>query len=276
MAYFLSDTDFERFRTLIYDASGITFSTTNRSILESRLKERLREKNLAKISDYHELLTRDKEELTSLLDSVTTNLTRFFRNQPHFDALVNHVLPEVIRIKQTSGSTRLKIWSAGCSTGEEPYTLAMILKDKLPAPFTAEIVASDISLKSLMVGKSGFYPDSRIAGIPDKYLSRFFERKNNGYQVREELMNMIRFDYHNLKNDSGLRQVDILFCRNVLIYFDEPAQKAVIDQFWEAMSPRSFLFIGHSESLFGMKTRFEFLKTDWACLYQKTPDRNVQ
>lgn len=269
MAYFLSDTDFERFRTLIYDASGITFSTTNRSILESRLKERLREKKLTKISDYHELLKQDKEELTSLLDSVTTNLTRFFRNQPHFDALVNHVLPEILQIKKASGSTRLKIWSAGCSTGEEPYTLAMILKDKLPAPFTAEIVASDISLKSLMVGKSGFYPDARIAGIPDNYLSRFFERKNNGYQVREELMNMIRFDYHNLKNDSGIRQVDILFCRNVLIYFDEAAQKAVIDQFWEAMSPRSFLFIGHSESLFGMKTRFEFLKTEWACLYQK-------
>jgi chemotaxis protein methyltransferase CheR len=145
----------------------------------------------------------------------------------------------------------------------------MILKDKLPPSFTAEIIASDISLKSLMVGKSGFYPDSRIVGVPDAYLSRFFERKNNGYQVRDELMKMIRFDYHNLKNDSGLRQVDILFCRNVLIYFDEAAQKAVIDRFWEAMSPRSFLFIGHSESLFGMKTRFEFLKTDWACLYQK-------
>jgi len=264
-----SFTDFERFRTLIYDASGITFSTTNRSILESRLKERLREKNLTKIGDYHEILLNDKEELKYLLDSVTTNLTRFFRNQPHFDALINYVLPEILNLKKASGSTKVKIWSAGCSTGEEPYTLAMILKDKLPHPYTAEIVASDISLKSLMVGKSGFYPDSRIVGVPDNYLSRFFERKNNGYQVRDELMKTIRFDYHNLKNDSGLRQVDILFCRNVLIYFDEAAQKAVIDRFWEAMSPRSFLFIGHSESLFGMKTRFEFLKTEWACLYQK-------
>ncbi len=269
MAYFLSDADFERFRTLIYDASGITFSTTNRSILESRLKERLRDKNLAKIGEYHDVLQQDKEELKFLLDSVTTNLTRFFRNQPHFDALINYVLPEVLRSKKEANATRLKIWSAGCSTGEEPYTLAMILKDKLPSSVTAEIIASDISLKSLMVGKAGFYPDSRITGIPDDYLTRFFQRKNNGYQVRDELMNMIRFDYHNLKNDSGLRQVDILFCRNVLIYFDEAAQKAVVDRFWDAMSPRSFLFIGHSESLFGMKTRFEFLKTDWACLYQK-------
>ena len=119
------------------------------------------------------------------------------------------------------------------------------------------------------MGKTGFYPEPRIGGIPDQYLSRFFEKMNNGYQAKPDIMNMIRFDYHNLKNDSGQRNIDILFCRNVLIYFDEPAQKAVIDRFWDAMSPKSYLFIGHSESLFGMKTRFEFLKTEWACLYQK-------
>jgi chemotaxis protein methyltransferase CheR len=269
MADFLSDSDFDQYRKLIYDESGITFSSTNRAILESRLKERLREKQMSHVSEYYSLLMKDKEELKLMLDSVTTNLTRFFRNQPHFDALINYVIPEVLKLKKARNDTRIKVWSAGCSTGEEPYTLAMILKDKLPAPYTAEIIASDISLKSLMVGKAGFYPDSRIVGVPEDYLPRFFDRQNNGYQVKEELMKMIRFDYHNLKNDSGQRNFDILFCRNVLIYFDEPAQKAVIDRFWEAMSPKSYLFIGHSESLFGMKTQFEFLKTDWACLYQK-------
>lgn len=269
MVSYLSDADFDQYRKLIYDESGITFSSTNRSILESRLRERLREKQILKVSDYYEILLRDKEELKLMLDSVTTNLTRFFRNQPHFDALENYILPETLKYKKEKGDTKVRVWSAGCSTGEEPYTLAMILKDKLPPPFTAEIVASDISLKSLMVGKSGFYPETRITGVPDPYLVRFFEHKNNGYQVKDELMKMIRFDYHNLKNDSGLRNIDILFCRNVLIYFDEAAQKAVIDRFWDAMSLKSYLFIGHSESLFGMKTKFEFLKTDWACLYQK-------
>ncbi len=269
MAEFLGDADFEQYRKLIYDESGITFSSTNRSILESRLKERLREKQLASLGEYYAILLKDKEELKVMLDSVTTNLTRFFRNQPHFDALEHYVLPAVLKTKKEQGDTKIRVWSAGCSTGEEPYTLAMLLKDKLPAPYTAEITASDISLKSLMVGKSGFYPESRVVGVPDAYLARFFEKKNNGNQVREEIMKMIRFDYHNLKNDSGQRNVDILFCRNVLIYFDEAAQKAVIDRFWDAMSPKSFLFIGHSESLFGMKTKFEFLKTDWACLYQK-------
>jgi chemotaxis protein methyltransferase CheR len=269
MTDFLSDAEFDQFRKLIYDESGITFSATNRAILDSRLKERLRDKQMEKVSDYYSLLIRDKEELKLMLDSVTTNLTRFFRNQPHFDALEHYVIPEVLKLKKASGDSKIRIWSAGCSTGEEPYTLAMIFRDKLPAGMTAEIVASDLSLKSLMVGKSGFYPEGRIVGIPDAYLERYFERKNNGFQARDEIMKMIRFDYHNLKNDSGQKNIDILFCRNVLIYFDEPAQKAVIDRFWDAMSSKSFLFIGHSESLFGMKTKFEFLKTDWACLYQK-------
>ncbi len=269
MADFLSDADFDLYRKLIYDESGITFSATNRAILESRLRERLREKQIAVVRDYYALLLKDKEELKLMLDSVTTNLTRFFRNQPHFDALINYVIPEVLKIKKEKGDTKIRVWSAGCSTGEEPYTLAMIFKDKLPAPYQAEIVASDLSLKSLMVGKSGFYPETRIVGVPDAYLPKFFDKKNNGYQVKDELMKMIRFDYHNLKNDSGQRNIDILFCRNVLIYFDEAAQKAVIDRFWDAMAAKAYLFIGHSESLFGMKTKFEFLKTDWACLYQK-------
>ncbi|MBQ7157819.1 MAG: protein-glutamate O-methyltransferase CheR [Treponema sp.] len=269
MADLLTDAEFDMFRKVIYDQSGITFSATNRSILDSRLKEKLREKQIASISDYYKLIMSDKEEMKLMLDSVTTNLTRFFRNQPHFDALVNYVLPHVIEQKKKTGDHTIHIWSAGCSTGEEPYTLAMILCDVLPPPYKFHITASDISLKSLMVGQQGFYPESRITGIPQKYLDRFFKKTDKGYQATQELMSHIKFDYHNLRNDSGVRNLDVVFCRNVLIYFDEPAQKAVIDRFYNSMAPHSYLFIGHSESLFGMDTKFEFLKTNWACLYQK-------
>jgi len=267
----LNDVEYEKFRKLIYDESGITFSNTNRSILDSRIKEMLRVKNLEKPEDYYALVTSNAEELKAMLDSVTTNLTRFFRNQPHFDAFINYVIPKVIELRKASGSSDkiIRIWSAGCSTGEEPYSIAMLLKDILPAPFTFKIIASDLSLKSLMVGQAGFYPESRIVGIPDNYLKRFFDKVEGGYQAKKELMSTIRFDYHNLKNDSGLRNLDIVFCRNVLIYFDEAAQLAVVNRFWDALSPKSFLFIGHSESLFGMNTKFQFLKTDWACIYQK-------
>lgn len=269
MADLLTDSDFDLFRKVIYDESGITFSATNRSILDSRLKERLRDKNMDSVRSYYDLIMSDREEMKVLLDSVTTNLTRFFRNQPHFDTLINYVIPTLIEEKKKRGETTIRIWSAGCSTGEEPYTIAMILKDILPPPFSFEIMASDLSLKCLMVGKQGFYEESRIQGIPPNYLDRFFTKSGTGYQVVDDLKKHIRFDYHNLKHDAGLRNLDIVFCRNVLIYFDDEAQKNVVNRFYDSMGAHSFLFIGHSESLFGMDTKFEFLKTDWACLYQK-------
>ena len=266
---FLGDADFEQYRALIYKESGITFTATNRSILESRLKERLREKTIDSVKTYFAEISKNKEELKGFLDSITTNLTRFFRNQAHFDALEKFVIPELInKIKKGSGST-LKIWSAGCSTGEEPYTIAMLLEEILPPSWKYEIVASDISLKCLMTAKEGFYAENRIVGIPDKYLAKYFDKVGDGYKVHSNLQSKIRFDYHNLKNDSGQRGLDIVFCRNVIIYFDEAAQTAVINRFWDAMAAKSFLFIGHSESLFGMDTKFEFLKTEWATLYRK-------
>jgi chemotaxis protein methyltransferase CheR len=266
---FFSDADFEQYRALIYKESGITFTPTNRSILESRLKERLRTSGLDSVKTYFSIIASDKEELKKFLDAITTNLTRFFRNQAHFDALEHFVVPELLKIRKDSINTTLKVWSAGCSTGEEPYTIAMLLNEILPPPWKFEIVASDISLKCLMTAKEGFYADNRITGIPGAYLTKYFDKVEGGYKVHADIMSKIRFDYHNLKNDSGLRNLDLVFCRNVIIYFDEAAQKVVMSHFWDSMAAKSFMFIGHSESLFGMNTRFEFVKTDWATLYRK-------
>lgn len=269
MSEFLSDADFTRFRNLIYDESGIHFSDSNRTILESRLKERLRIARLETVGQYYSHVLADEGELKTLLDAVTTNLTRFFRNAAHWETFENFVIPDLIARKRARGDRKIRIWSAGCSTGEEPYTLAMELLELLPPGFDAQILASDISLKSVLTGQQGFYADSRISGIPDAFLTKYFDRTEGGYQVKDTLKKLVTFDYHNLKHDSGKRNLDVVFCRNVLIYFDEAAQKAVIDRFWEAMAEHSFLFIGHSESLFGMKTQFSFLKTDWACIYTK-------
>ena len=269
MTEFLSDEHFERFRTLIYDASGIHFTTMNRSVLEGRLRERVRTSEVTSVSEYYDLIRANDGELKVLLDSVTTNLTRFFRNTAHVQTFEYYVVPELVRMKRASGSKQIQIWSAGCSTGEEPYTLAMILREILPPGFTAQIVASDLSLKSLMSGREGFYPENRVQGVPERYLTRYFEHKDGGYRVRNEIRDMVRFDYHNLKHESGLRNIDVVFCRNVLIYFDEAAQKDVVERFWGALAPTAYLFIGHSESLFGMKTKFEFVRTEWACIYMK-------
>ena len=265
----VSDQDFKLFSSLIYNQSGIHFSSMNRAILENRLKERLKEQNLTDLQSYYHLILTDNEEMKILLDSVTTNLTRFFRNAGHFQTLEKYVLPDLVAYKYKQRNPCLKVWSAGCSTGEEPLSIAIILKEKLPPNLRSEIIASDISLQSLMKAQEGFFTDNKAEGVPKPYLDKYFEEKHKGYQIKETIKSMVKFDYHNLKFDSGLRNVDILFCRNVIIYFDEAAQKAVINRFWNIMSSHSYLFLGHSESLFGMNTKFEFLKTDWACIYRK-------
>jgi len=266
-AAFLDDANFSLYRDLIYAESGITFTQTNRSILESRLKERLREKGIDSVKTYFGKIKSDVGELKGFLDSITTNLTRFFRNQAQFDAFEHYVIPEVMKIRGTPSTIR--IWSAGCSTGEEPYSLAMLLTEIVPKPWNFEILASDISLKCLMTAKEGFYADNRLEGIPPAYLAKYFSKVDGGYKIKPEIQAKIKFDYHNLKNDSQQRNLDVVFCRNVIIYFDDVAQSAVIGRFWDSMASKSFLFIGHSESLFGMQTKFEFVKTEWATLYRK-------
>lgn len=270
MSDFLSDMMFSKYRDFIYNASGISFSESNRSILESRLKERLRALKLEKVESFYELLVKDESETKTFLDSITTNLTRFFRNQAHYDTFINFVIPEIVKYKENYGEKKLTVWSAGCSTGEECYTNAMVLARMLPKDFDFKIIGSDLSLKSLMKAQDGFYLDSQVRQVPEDYLNEFFIKEDGGYRVKSELKKHVQFEYHNLKFEGSFRNIDIIFCRNVLIYFDEAAQKSVIEQFWKLMNNPGYLFIGHSESLFGMNTQFEFIKTDWACVYGKT------
>ena len=265
----LTDKDFSLYSSLIYEQSGIHFSEMNRSILDTRIQERLKITQHKDVTAYYHFILRNSEEMKMLLDSVTTNLTRFFRNTGQFETLEHFVIPDLVAHKTKIKQPHLRVWSAGCATGEEPYSIAFVLRDKVPKNFTLEIIASDLSLKSLMTAQEGYYPENKTEGIPHHYLTTCFEKKQNGFQVKEDIKSLIKFDYHNLKFDSGLHNVDILFCRNVIIYFDEAAQKAVINRFWKIMSPHSYLFLGHSESLFGMNTSFEFVKTDWSIIYRK-------
>lgn len=268
-ANFFTDADFDNYRKLLYKECGIHFTETNRPILVQRLRARLGEKNIPTAAAYFTQISADKEELKLFLDAITTNLTWFFRNQPHFDALEKFVLPELMREKKLKSDFTLRVWSAGCSSGEEPYTIAMLLAEKLPVPWRVEIVASDLSLKCLMSAKEGFYEKSRISGVPPAYLTKYFDDVEGGYKIKDALRAKIKFDYHNLKNASPWRNFDIVFCRNVLIYFDEAVQFEVVNHFWNSMTSKAFLYIGHSESLFGMKTKFEFVKTEWTTLYKK-------
>lgn len=269
MNYFsinFNDIHFKKIRDLIYDSSSINFTDSNKSILESRLKERLNKIKIGTLEEYYKLITRDDNELKNLLDSVTTNLTRFFRSTNHFDALQSFILDDLKKVKTNK---YLRIWSAGCSTGEEPYSIAMVIREKLDSSWKVEILASDISFNSLMKAKEGFYTPDRILGIPDNFLKKYMVEIGNGYYVKDEIKELIQFDYHNLKNESNSKNFDIIFCRNVIIYFDAEAQEHTINHFYDSMLDYSYLFIGHSESLFGMKTKFVFKKVGEACLYMK-------
>ncbi len=261
----LDDLYFDKFRQLIYKASGITFNEINRPILESRLTE-ISIKRSITYQDYFSLVSTNENELNSLLDSVTTNLTSFFRNVPQLNTFKNEVLDEIIK---THPTRRLKIWSAGCSSGEEPYTLAMILMEKLGLSWHIEIVASDISFNVLMKASQGYYPNNKVDGIPPDLLAKYFIKVGDGYQVKDVLKKMIRFDYHNWQHDSGIRDCDIVFCRNVIIYFDQAAQENVLNRIYQSMTRNSYLFLGHSESLLGMQTKFKFVKMGTSCIYKK-------
>lgn len=265
----LDDDSFQLFKDLIYQASGITFCDVNRVVLESRLKEIMRERKFHTLLDYFDLCRSNPDELKLLLDAVTTNLTRFFRNTAHFDALINYVIPNMLKYKAQTGDRTFRFWSAGCSTGEECYSVAMVLKELLPADFQIKVIGSDISLSSLEAAQIGRYRADKMKDVPNEYLEKYFDRDGDFYVVGDILRKIVSFDYHNLKNRPMLMNNDVVFCRNVLIYFDDPAQENVVNLIYDTMSPYSFFFIGHSESLFGMSTPFKFLKTDWACIYSK-------
>ena len=269
---FLTDDEFNKFKEKIYKESGIHFSTVNRPILESRIKERFKYTNVENTEEYYKLINNNQNELMTLLDSVTTNLTKFFRNEAQFESLEKNVLPEIIERKKNANKT-IKIWSAGCSTGEEPYTVAMTLLNILPNIYgwNLKIIASDISLKSLMIAQKGIYERERIENIDEKNLQMYFNKKDeNNYEVKKELKDLIQFDYHNLKHDAGHKDIDIIFCRNVIIYFDREAQINVIKKFYDVLDEKGYLFIGHSESLFGMNTGFKFTKIGNSCVYKKS------
>ena len=246
----LTDNAFHKLRDLIYAASRLAFNDGNRSLLESRIRMRLREMELDEVEPYLARVERDETELRSLIDLVTTNLTRFFRNAAHVATFRDVVILRLAAHKQQARQRVVRAWSAGCSTGEEPFTIAMMLAEHLPAGLEYEVVGSDISLKSAIPATSGFYPQRRVEGVEEPYLSKYFDKKRDGFQVAVAITKAVRFAYSNLMHDSGLRDVDVIFCRNVLIYFDAVSQRQVVSRLHLASKAPGYLFIGHSESLF--------------------------
>lgn len=264
----INEKDFLSFKALIYEESGICFNTVNRVVLESKIESAMIEANIDNVGDFYFFLSSNRDSFYRFIDSITTNLTKFFRARKHFEVLENKIIPKILLNRQESSI--LRIWSAGCSTGEEAYSLAIACLETVGVNIeNIKIFASDISLESLVKAKEGRYSAYKLGDVSSYYLSKYFNQEGSEYVVKDFLKKCIIFDYHNLKNTPPHRDIDIIFCRNVLIYFDMEFQKLTVSKFCDILRNDGYLFLGNSESLFGMDTRFNFNNIDGAIVYTK-------
>lgn len=257
----LSGKDFARLSSFIYEQCGIKMPPAKKTMLEARLQKRLRALSCPSFSDYCDYLFSSeglRDELVMMVDLVTTNKTDFFREPDHFAYLVNTVLPEWM--VKTGGRRPFNIWSAGCSTGEEPYTLTMVLSEAAAsiAGFSFQIMATDISTRVLEKARRAVYDEDRIDPIPlqlrRKYLLRSKDRTSPLVRIAPELRSKVRFSRLNfMDSDFGFReQLDVIFCRNVIIYFDRKTQEQLLNKFHSHLRPGGWIFMGHSETLNGL------------------------
>jgi chemotaxis protein methyltransferase CheR len=252
-----SDRDFQHIRQVISGIAGISLADSKRDLVYSRLSRRLR------FNDYCQLLEsgENEAELSEFINALTTNLTSFFREVHHFDFLAKELLPALMR-ERNFGSRRLRIWSAGCSTGEEPYSIAMVVRETLPTVgWDIKILATDLDSNVLATAQQGVYDLNRVKGLPEQRIRRWFQ-KGSGAQagkvrVTPALRELITFRQLNLMEPWPMRGAfDLMFCRNVLIYFNKQTQRVLFDRFADQLIEDGHLFVGHSESLFKVTDRF--------------------
>lgn len=253
----ISDKELAAVIDLVYRKSGITLHDGKRALVTARLQKRLKAIGVRSYSDYLAYLDRDTSggELVMLLDAIATNHTSFFREPQHFEFLRNRVVPELVALRRPA----LDVWSAACSSGEEPYTLAMVLQEALPEAEARQlrIVASDLSTKVLGMARSGVYKMERLREVEPPLLRKYFEKglaaQEGLARVKADLRQRIRFEQLNLLeiDDLGSR-FSVIFCRNVMIYFDRPVQQRVVSMLERHLLPGGYLFISHSESLNGI------------------------
>lgn len=267
-SFVLTDEEFRLFQHLVRDQTGINLGDHKRALLCARLSKRLRQHGLTRFQDYYDYLTTldpDRKELRQMINAITTNKTDFFRERHHFDFLRQVVFPTLRDRWAHTGERGVRVWSAGCATGEEPYTIAIVLKEAMGSScgWDIRILASDIDTDVLAAADAGIYPEEKIAAIAPELRRRYFERGQEAQEglvrVKQELRKLITFRTMNLLDTHWPIQIrfDCIFCRNVTIYFDKPTQRQVVERFGRYLKDDGFLFVGHSESLFGVSDLYE-------------------
>ena len=263
MDYVISDKDFDAFAKLVYDKVGIHLTRDKKQLLQSRVNKILRKREIPSYRAYYDIIKNDDsgDELVEFINLISTNVTNFFREEKHFEFIRNTWYPNF----DFKFSDSVKVWSAACSSGEEPYSIAITLKELLGDKYPFEIFATDISSKVLNMAQRGVYPFSAVEKMDRSYLKKYFqEGKNNSagmVKVKSNISRHVKFGRLNLIEPFRLpHNFDMIFCRNVMIYFDLQTKESIVNKFHDFMHKSAYLMIGHSESLNGIKHPFQYVQ----------------
>jgi chemotaxis protein methyltransferase CheR len=275
-----------RIRDLIYETAGIFQSDTKLRLLQQRCERRMQVLGVTSLREYYHCLTAlpiRQAELVSLLNEITIGETSFFRNRPQFEALRKVVLPRIMAAKANLNLPVIRIWSAGCSTGEEPYTLAIALLEQAPGllkGWSFEVHATNINDRSIAMAQAGVYGEYSLRNTEPYFLQKYFTANDNKFTIAQQLKSVVRFSRLNLFDDapmSSMKAMDLIVCCNVLIYFDRVSKTRVVQQFSRSLLSHGYLFLGHAESLYGISDEFQLVHLPSAIAYMKVrPDCEPQ
>ena len=280
----LSTDDFGLFQELITEASGLRFEEARSQSLQHALWQRLKHRGHPSYREYYNLLKGHPEgrlEMKELLDLITIGETYFFRNNGQFEVLIDSILPRLMERKRHSRERSIRIWSAGCSGGDEAYSIAIALMEVIPSyeEWRISILGTDINRNGLARAKEAIYGKKGVGSLPKGYLNKYFKARGSTYHLRGNVKDLVRFEYHNLAKDpfihEGMQNLDIVFCRNVTIYFDPQTTRRVIENFYNCLDQDGYLFLGHTETLWDVTNKFERVEFPQAFIYKKalTPGR---
>ncbi len=263
----LRDTDFDKIRGLVFQLCGIDLHEGKKELVKARLGKRLREGKFRSFKEYYQYVTTEEgsDELITMIDSISTNLTSFFREESHFRKL-GSLIPAILKISDGAGRTpKINIWCAGCSSGEEAYSIAITVRESIDRPVALRIWATDISTRVLKTATAGIYPEDKIKKVPVEWVKKYFAVGQGSwaghYRVRDVLRNLIEFARFNLMDPPPAGDYfDVIFCRNVMIYFNKKTQSELIGRFFSRLRDGGHLFVGHSESLTGLPHQFKYIE----------------
>lgn len=272
----LSEATFEELRSFIYDKTGIYFPENKRYLLESRIGRRLSVLGLPDYETYVHALQNGTahSELPALINSITINETFFFRQPNQYEVLEGELIPALMKQKNENGAPHIRIWSAACSSGDEPYSVALLVKERLQPRYpraTFEIVGTDINTDVLDKARSGIYTEYAVRNLPPRY-TKYFEEDGNRYVLDPEIRRMVTFERVNLVDRTAMRRMrgfDVIFCANVLIYFDDEAKQQVVSLLYNSLNTGGYLFVGFSETLYGVTQAFQPVRFAKTIAYKK-------